>query len=297
MFIWITTIPALIYFGNFIVRNVLLVGHVEKIEKNLPKAVTTAKLKRKGDFVFRRDGPLLCLKWREKEDVLMLSTIHEAIFVETRKVDRAGNKIEKPEAVYYYCSRMGGVDLSNQLLNYFTFLHKSTKWSRKLLIHLFNLIILNAYILNKHYGLKKMTQDEFRDYMVKYLLREGLKCYKIPLPPVLSKKIGRNHSAEHNAQRLNEWHFITNIAGGEERKRKRPTKSCFVCSKLPGLNCKPKRTSFWCEDCDKPLCITPCFKIYHTEIDFKLHALKFRQEGTRTVLVQGVEGNDGDDNL
>ena len=47
----------------------------------------------------------------------------------------AGNKIEKPEAVYYYCSRMGGVDLSDQLLNYFTFSHKSRKWSQKLLIH------------------------------------------------------------------------------------------------------------------------------------------------------------------
>ena len=88
-------------------------------KKNLPKAVTTAKLKQKGDCVFRRDGPLLCLKWREKKDVFMLSIIHEAVFVETGKVDRAGNKIEKPEAVYYYCSRMGGVDLSDQLLNYF----------------------------------------------------------------------------------------------------------------------------------------------------------------------------------
>ena len=47
----------------------------------------------------------------------MLSTIHEAIFVETGKGDRAGNKIEKPEAVCYYCSRMGGVDLSDQPLN------------------------------------------------------------------------------------------------------------------------------------------------------------------------------------
>ena len=74
---------------------------------------------------------MLALKWREKKkkkDVLMLSTIHEASFVETGKVDRRGNKIEKPEAVYYYCSRMGGVDLSDQLLNYFTFLRKSTKW-------------------------------------------------------------------------------------------------------------------------------------------------------------------------
>ena len=62
---------------------------------------------------------------------------------------------------------------------------------------------------------KTMSQDEYRDYMVKYLLREGLKCYKIPLPPVLSKKIGRNHTSEHNSKRLNEWHFITNIPGGE----------------------------------------------------------------------------------
>ena len=174
---------------------------------------------------------------------------------------------------------------------------KAQNGSRKLLIHLFNLIILNAYILNRHYGSNKMTQDEFRDYMVKYLLCEGMKCYKIPLPPVLSKKIGRNHTAEHNTQRLNERHFITNIRGGEGRKRKRPTRSCFVCSKLPSINCKPKRMSSWCEDCGKALCITPCFKIYHTEIDYKLHALNFRQEGRETVVVQGLEGNDGDDNF
>ena len=47
-----------------------------------------------------------------KKDVVMLSTVHEAIFVETGRVDREGKKIEKPECVYYYCGRMGGVDLS-----------------------------------------------------------------------------------------------------------------------------------------------------------------------------------------
>ena len=83
---------------------------------------------------------------------------------------------------------MGGVDLSDQLLNYFGFLWKSMKWLRKLSIHLFNLVLLNAHILNKHYGCRKMTQDEYRDYMVKYLITEGLKCYKIPLLPVISKK-------------------------------------------------------------------------------------------------------------
>ena len=37
-------------------------GTCRKNCKNLPKAVTAAKLKQKGDCVFRRDGPLLCLK-------------------------------------------------------------------------------------------------------------------------------------------------------------------------------------------------------------------------------------------
>ena len=86
---------------------------------------------------------------------------YEAILVETGNMDRDGNKIEKPEAVYYYCSRIGGVNLSDQLLNYFNFLRKSTKWSQKLLMHLTNLVILNACILNRHYGSKRMTQDKY----------------------------------------------------------------------------------------------------------------------------------------
>ena len=87
--------------------------------------------------------------------------MHKVIFIETGHVDREGKKIEKPECIYYYCFRMGVVDLSDQLLNYYSFLRKSMKWSRKLLIHLFNLVILNAYILNRHYGCQKLTHDEF----------------------------------------------------------------------------------------------------------------------------------------
>ena len=38
-----------------------------------------------------------------------------------------------------------------------------------------NLVMLNVYILNKHYRSEKLTQDEYRDKIVKYLLAEGLK--------------------------------------------------------------------------------------------------------------------------
>ena len=68
-------------------------------------------------------------KMAGKKDIMMLSMIHEAIMVETGKTDRDGNRIEKPEPVYCYCSSIVGVDLSDQLLNYFSFLRKRTKWS------------------------------------------------------------------------------------------------------------------------------------------------------------------------
>ena len=89
---------------------------------NLPKAVMEVQLKKKkGDCVFRRNGALLCLKWRGKKDMTMLTTIYEAVMVGMGKHDALAEKIEKPEAVYYYYGRMGTVDLSDQLLHYFCF--------------------------------------------------------------------------------------------------------------------------------------------------------------------------------
>ena len=87
---------------------------------------------------------------------------------------------------------------------------------------MFNLVILNVYILNKHYGCEKLTHDEYRDKRVKYLLAEGLKNYKIPFPPVISRKMGKYHKAEHDNKQSCERHFPTCIPEGEGRKRERP---------------------------------------------------------------------------
>ena len=58
--------------------------------KNLLKAFTKAKLQKSGECTFRRGGLLICVKWLERKDVTMLNSIHEAILVETGKVDREG---------------------------------------------------------------------------------------------------------------------------------------------------------------------------------------------------------------
>ena len=89
---------------------------------------------------------------------------------------------------------------------------------------------------------------------------------------MISRRIGKYHKDEHDSKRLCEWHFPSHIPKGEGRKREKPSRCCFVCSKIPGEILKGKRTSYWCEDCGKALCVVPCFKIYHTQTDYKLHA-------------------------
>ena len=61
-------------------------GTVCQNRKVLPKAVTTAKLK-KTEAVFRCSGPLLPIKWCDKRAVTVLTTIHPAINVATNKTD------------------------------------------------------------------------------------------------------------------------------------------------------------------------------------------------------------------
>ena len=66
-------------------------GTVHQNRKGLPKAVTTAKLK-KTEAVFRHNEPLLAIKWCDKRAVTILTTIHVAINVATYKTDAWGIK-------------------------------------------------------------------------------------------------------------------------------------------------------------------------------------------------------------
>ena len=83
---------------------------------------------------------------------------------------------------------------------------------------MFNLVILNVYILNKHYRCQKLSHNEYRNKIVKYLLGEGLKKDNIPLPSVISRRIGKYHKDEDDGKSLCEWHFPTYIPKGRAEK-------------------------------------------------------------------------------
>lgn len=61
--------------------------------------------------------------------------------------------------------------------------------------------------------------------------------------------------------RLSGQHFLKK--NDATPKVKNGLRRCFICSKTDN----PKRTTYSCENCDIPLCVTPCFKIFHTKVN------------------------------
>ena len=175
---------------------------------------------------------------------------------------------------------MSGVDLTDQFLQYYSFLHKSVKWSKKFFVHCLNMAILNAHILHKKYLDSKTMHWQFRMQLVKHMLSNAQQ-QPWGIAPVPDSPF-----------HLVERHFIEPIPGQEGARRKYPSCSCFVCNVSrealsdAGLGdiYKPKKfTSYWCSICKGALCIDPCFRLYHTKEDYTSEILKIARTSVKPV--------------
>lgn len=163
-----------VYMDNFYTSPELLL----ELESQNTYACGTLRVNRKGvpneikrktklgptECIFRRNGNMLAVKNRDKRDVHMLSTIHEAKVAVLNKVDRRTDSlVSKPVCITDYVKFMGGVDLSDQFNSYNSCLQKTTKWYKKLFFHLFNVCLINAYLLHKKFAPneKKLDHQQF----------------------------------------------------------------------------------------------------------------------------------------
>ena len=77
----------------------------------IPEDIRSAKLK-KGESHFSRDDSMLYMKWKDKQDVLVMSTFHNDTFIDkrhrTRHADDGVEVIQKPKVVEEYNPTHGG---------------------------------------------------------------------------------------------------------------------------------------------------------------------------------------------
>lgn len=222
---------------DLLIKNTLCTGILNMNRKNNPKEVISTKLK-KGDVKSLHRNGITVAKWKDRSDVLFITSEHSSELVDI--TNKRGVTKKRPDAIKKYNSVMNRVDLQEQLMS--CYLHeRRTRWYKKLGLHIIQLLLLNSYFLFNKYSGQRLGLYEFRHAVIRKLL---------------TPKRRRDDSPEG----LPTQHLPIKIRKQEGQKRTL-RKKCKVCTK----NNKRTDTSYICATCpDTPgLCLGKCFLSYH----------------------------------
>lgn len=161
-------------------RDTHLVGTLRKKRKGNPEEVEKARLK-KGDIVARQsETKVVVLKWKDKRDVMMLSTqdIDTTVMVQ-QKSNR--DPKPKPSMVVKYNNAKSYIDVSDQYAAYSSPLRRNIKWYKKLMFELLlNTSLVNALVLYKK-SHPKMQITKFREEIALALIETEEEALEEPM--------------------------------------------------------------------------------------------------------------------
>ena len=95
-------------------------------------------------------------------------SVHSKWLAQGNYISKKTNYKKKVTSPVFLYNRY--MSLTDQFLQYYSFLHKSVKWSKKFFVHCLNMVILNAHILHKKYSDSKIMHWQFRIQLVKHML-------------------------------------------------------------------------------------------------------------------------------
>lgn len=264
------TCPAL--YEALVQRNTSCTGTVRSNRVGLPKDLAVEKLKA-GDISFRRKNDLCALKWKDKRDVMILTSAHDpsaTVSVTSRNCPTARTK---PLCVTEYTKNMCGVDQSDQLMSYLPLSRRTMKWSKKVFVHLLTLSIVQASILyNK---MLKNNDTNAKPLALPFFIRSLGKAltedYHVtePKTPEPSKTVAEKPQI---LQRLNHRTFHHLVTLPPTASKAKPRRECKVCRDVAvsraGKTPRVKETYHMCQVCQVALCIEPCFLYFHTKQNY-----------------------------
>lgn len=229
-------------------------GTLKVNRKDVPKGLQR-KLN-KGELIGYQRGKVAVMKWRDKKDVALLSTLHDLTKVDVQKRNKV---VSKPQVVIDYNDTMGGVDRVDQHLSDYALPRKrGKKYYKKLFFHLLDLALWNSFVMyKKSHGTK--TALQYRMEVIRLMFEK----YYRPDANV-SIRVGRPSTVQ-NPTRLTGRHFPEYIPATD--KKANPTRVCALCAKVRDAKGKKirKESRYYCPNCNVPLCIVPCFRVYHTK--------------------------------
>lgn len=248
---------------NLWLKETRLVGTVMGNRRGLPQDWRHQILDR-DEMTFCHRGNLTACKWKDKRDVLMLTTKHAATWSEVDcKFKGVGvTKRTKPDCILDYNCNKIGVDLNDQYVSYYSLNRKSMKWWKKMFFNLVARAMVNAYVIYN----KSSTQPR-RLRFSQFLMPCGEELVETASADEPGPSSGPHFVGK--GTRLIGRHFLEKIPSSE--KKEKVSRVCKVCAdrtKAATGQRGRKETVYYCPDCNVPLCYHPCFKIFHTRKNY-----------------------------
>ena len=132
------------------------------------KTVAKKGLKNRSDYMIRQAGNIVVTVWQDNKPVTILLTNAQAtppLSVERRQKDGTHREVTCPEAIVLYNKFMGGVDRGDQNRGYYQVRLKSRKMYKYIFWFLFDVTIINVFILKQFAPAserKRLTLKDFR---------------------------------------------------------------------------------------------------------------------------------------
>lgn len=220
-----------------------LVGTCMSNRKNVP--AIDGKLQRGQSSAKCTDDGIICFKWQDTKEVLVMSNCHTGSIstADRRLKDGTKKTFDCPDAIVFYNKMMGGVDKADQYSTVYDIDRKSNKWWKRVFHRLLQMSVSNSWIIYQELKGKKSPQIDFLTSLQNQLIEIGRsKTENVYKPgrgrPPKKKKflVAINHQP---------------ISVGSRRR-------CAFCASKK----KETRTIYACNTCNVPLCIL-CFAPYH----------------------------------
>lgn len=249
-------------------------GTVRINRRGLPRDIIAKKPaglgRERGEYVYRYQRPILAIAWRDKRVVFVLSTIHDVSNVQVQRTMRINNQwarqdVQCPLAVDSYIKYMGGVDLADQYIQYYSFGRKTRKWTLRLFFKMLEICKLNAY---KLYIASPNHQLATSDINPLIQGNKPLTFLQFTLKVVEGLIAGYRNPSRKGRPSLQaiDDRLTTRCMPHKFVKRS----WCHVCWMKNAKNTTSPRsqTLYGCATCGKHMCIPTCFIAYHSKVHY-----------------------------
>ena len=228
---WYTSVDLA---NKLIRKNTHLMGTLRTNRKGNPSEVINTKLKH-GEIIAKENNQgITVLKWKDKRDILVLSTKHSS---EMTTVKTKRGFVQKPKIVAAYNAAKTSIDLSDQMSAYSSPLRRTLKWYKKLAFELFlNTAVINAFFMYQEVTGKKISITAFRRQLTDELTRrldEETTIKRETITHKLCKKEGNIHKVRRYCSKC--YDNNSHLFGRKTARRitKQVVTYCNTCKNKP----------------------------------------------------------------